>query len=168
MVSELILSNTGCMSEEMDESDMESMNVMINQFKKLEWITRVIPIALLRKKFIKQSMMHLTECTNEERQYMQELFELMFAKLTNRKERHMCRLMADLINIRNSRQDFAYLDGKVLLILSKDDETFNESIRCRLINLMQNPKVCYDLEGGHLALFLKIDRYIALVKSFIS
>lgn len=168
IVSELILSNTGCMSEEMDESDMESMHVMINKFKKVEWIARVIPIALLRKKFIKQSMMHLKECTHEERQYMQELFELIFAELTNRGERHMCRLMADLINIRNGRQDFAYLDGKVLLILSKDDETFTESIKCRLINLMQNPKICYDLGGGRLALFLNIDRYIALVKSFIS
>ncbi|MBW9150482.1 hypothetical protein K2F40_16180 [Clostridium sp. CM028] len=61
---------------------------------------------------------------------------------------------------RGSRNDFAYLDGKVLLILSKDDETFSGGIKQGLIELMPNPKICDYLSGGHLALFLKIDSYI--------
>ncbi|MBZ9607154.1 hypothetical protein G9F73_004840 [Clostridium estertheticum] len=98
---------------------------------------------------------------------MQELFEIMFHRLTNRSERHMCSLMIDLLNLKRiSRNDFAYLDGKVLLILSKDDETFSGGIKQGLIELMPNPKICDYLSGGHLALFLKIDSYISLVKDF--
>lgn len=76
IVGEMILSNTGCMSEEMDENDRKPMYTMLKRIKKVRWLTRIIPIALLRKKFIKRSMQHLKECTIEERQYMQELFEV--------------------------------------------------------------------------------------------
>ncbi|WP_193708294.1 alpha/beta hydrolase [Alkalibaculum sporogenes] len=168
IVGEMVLSNTGCMTEEIDENDMKSIYAMLNKIKKVKWITRIIPVALLRKKFIKRSMQYLKECTNEERQYMHDLFKLMFGRLTNKGERHMCELMLDLINIRNSSKDFSYLDGKVLLILSKDDETFSEAIKQGLVNLMPNPKVCYDLSGGHLTMFLKIDTYISMVKRFIN
>lgn len=167
LVSELIISNSGCLSETLNETDMKPMHEMIRKMKKVKKLTKIIPMAFLRGKFIKQSMEHLKECTEEERKYMQELFEMMFHRLTNRSERHMCSLMIDLLNLkRSSREDFAYLDGKVLLILSKDDETFSEKIKQELIELMPNPKVCDNLSGGHLALFLKIDSYISLVKDF--
>lgn len=168
IVSELIISNSGCLSETLNETDMKPMYEMIQKMKKVKKLTRIIPLAFMRGKFIKQSMEHLKGCTEEERKYMQELFELMFHRLTNRSERHMCTLMIDLLSLkRSSRNDYAYLDGKVLLIQSKDDETFSERIKQGLIELMPNPKVCDNLSGGHLALFLKIDSYISLVKDFL-
>lgn len=36
-----------------------------------------------------------------------------------------------------------------------------------LIDLMPNPIVCDCLSGGHLAMFLKTDSYITLVKDFL-
>lgn len=168
LVSELIISNSGCLSETLNETDMKPMYEMIGKMKKVKKLTRIIPMVFLRKKFIKQSMEHLKGCTDEEQKYMQGLFEIMFHRLTNRSERHMCSLMIDLLNLkRSSRNDFVYLDGKVLLILSKEDETFSERIKQGLIDLMPNPKVCDYLSGGHLALFLKIDSYISLVKDFL-
>lgn len=169
LVSELIISNSGCLSETLNETDMKPMYEMIGKMKKVKKLTRIIPMAFLRGKFIKQSMEHLKGCTEEEQNYMQELFEIMFHRVTNRSERHMCSLMIDLLNLkRSSRNDFAYLDGRVLLILSKDDQTFSERIKQGLIDLMPNPKVCDYLSGGHLALFLKIDSYISLVKNFLN
>jgi hypothetical protein len=32
---------------------------------------------------------------------------------------------------------------------------------------MPNPKVCDSLSGGHVALILKIDKYISLIKDFL-
>lgn len=168
IVSELIISNTGCISDALSETDMKSMYEMIEKMKKVRVMTRIVPIALLRGKFIRQSMEHLKGCSDAEKEYMHSLFEIMFHRLTNQSERHMCSLMIDLLNLkRSSKNDFAYLDGKVLLILSKDDETFSDTIKVALIELMPNPKVCDSLSGGHLALALKIDSYISLVKGFL-
>jgi hypothetical protein len=162
------MSNSGSLSETISEIDMEPINVMISKMKKVKILTRVIPIAFLRKKFIKQSMVHLKGCNEQEQKYMQELFEIMFYRLTNKSERHMCTLMIDLLNLKRfTKNDFAYLDGKVLLILSKDDETFSNKIKKGLIDSMPNPKVCDSLSGGHVALILKIDNYISLIKDFL-
>lgn len=168
IVSELIISNSGSLSETFSETDMEPLYVMIRKMKKVKKLTRIVPMALLRNKFIKQSMLHLKGCSQKEQKYMHELFEIMFQRLTNQSERHMCSLMIDLLNLKRfCRNDFSYLDGKVLLILSKDDETFSDRIKQGLIDLMPNPKVCDNLSGGHVALFLKIDSYISLVKEFL-
>lgn len=167
-VSELIISNTGCLSVNLNETDMIPMYAMMKKMKKVKMVTRLIPMSLLRGTLVKKSMKHLKGCTDKEQEYMQELFILLFRRLTNRRERHMCSLMIDLLNSkRSSKEDFRYLDGRVLLILSKDDETFSEKIKHHLIELMPNPIVCNNLSGGHLAMILKIDLYITLVKDFL-
>jgi len=67
--------------------------------------------------------------------------------------------------LRNNYRD--YLNRKVLLILSDDDFTFNNRVKQALIDVMPNPKVITDIRGGHIALLLKLDKYIAEIKSFI-
>lgn len=108
------------------------------------------------------------EGLDDERIYMTEFFRYMFSKLTNKGERHMCNLMIDLLAIpRMSKRDFAYFDGKVLHLLSKDDNTFSEGIKAGLTEMMTNPEVSTEPDGGHLALILKIDDFITQVSRFI-
>ncbi len=54
-----------------------------------------------------------------------------------------------------TRRDFEQWDGKVLLILSADDNTFNQACKDSLIALMPDPAVVTNILGGHLALLVK-------------
>lgn len=168
LVEGLILSNTGCLSKEISLEDLAHLDGMLKRMKRVEIILRVIPISLMRKSFLNRSLKHLETWNESDYSYMKDLFEDIFSKLTNEKERHMCRLMVDLLNISNMYSgDFAYLEDRVLLFLSKDDLTFGEGINKALIELMPCPKVYDDLEGGHVALFLKIDTYCQRIREFV-
>lgn len=169
IVSGLILSNTGCLAADMDEETKGPMLDMIKRLKKAALLTRLVPIALLRGEFIKKLEEHLVQCTPEEKKYMSELFRYVIGMLTNRHERHMCSLMIDLINeLDSTKESYSYLDGRVLLLLSEDDDTFSDAIKQSLIRLMPNPVVNTKISGGHLALLLRIELYIHTVTEFVN
>lgn len=67
-----------------------------------------------------------------------------------------------------SSEDFAKLDNRVLLILSEDDNTFNQACKDALISIMTNPTVVTDITGGHLALLVKLDKYADTVSDYIT
>ena len=83
---------------------------------------------------------------------------------------HMTRLLGDLRNHfgRYSKADFAYLKGKVLIIEPVDDKTFTDDIKMALCNMMSEPRVIDEVEGGHLAIMFNPDGYIRLIDEFIS
>ncbi|SKC76959.1 alpha/beta hydrolase [Maledivibacter halophilus] len=164
----LILSNTGCLDEGMDEGAKQLMMNRMKGLRKTILLTRFIPMSLFKGVFLKRMEKHFEQCTPDEKQYLLDLSRSMFSKLSNRHERHMCSLMADLINEMNiTRSDLAYLDKKVILLLSEDDHTFGDAVNRALIEMMPNPVICTDINGGHLALLLKIDLYIKTVCGFI-
>lgn len=168
IVKGLIMSNTGCLSEKLEKTEMKPLYQMVERMKKIKKMTWFIPVSYLRRAFMSQSMRYVQDATEEEQEYMRELFTNLFGKLTKGRERHMCNLMIDLLHVKRSKiEDFSYLEGKVLLLLSKDDDTFSDSIKERLIQLMPAPEVYDGLNGGHLALFLRIDSYISVVNDFI-
>ncbi len=168
IVEGLILSNTGCLSNEISEEDWKPLYAMINRMKKVNAILRVVPVGILRKSFIKRSLKHLDGWKDPEYSYMKALFEDVFGKLTNKKERQMCQLMIDLANCpKKTKYNFEYLEGKVILFLSKDDFTFGEKIKKALIELMPSPVVYDDLDGGHVALFMKVDTYCERIRDFV-
>lgn len=55
----------------------------------------------------------------------------------------------------------------MLLILSEDDHTFNQTNKDALVRLMPDPTVLTDLIGGRLALMVRMDEYVNVVSSFI-
>lgn len=63
--------------------------------------------------------------------------------------------------------DFARWGGRVLLIFSEDDHTFNQANKDALVRLMPEPTVVTDLAGGHLALMARMDEYVGAVRGFI-
>lgn len=167
-VAGLVLSNTGCLDADMAEETKRPMLQMREGLKKSVLLTRLVPVSLLRGKLLKRMDKHLLHCTPDEKMYLTELYKFMFAKLTNKHERNMCSLMIDLENETDiGKSDYAYLDKKVLLLLSEDDQTFGDLIKQALIEMMPNPVINTGISGGHLALLLKTDLYIRTVTEFI-
>lgn len=164
----LVLSNTGSLYADMGEAAKNEMLAMKKGYKKIVLLTRLVPISLLRGTFLKRAEKHFTMCTSEERLFLVDLLRHMFGKLTNRHERLMVMLMADLMGeMHITKDDLGYLNHKVLLLLSHDDATFADAIKKALIGHMPNPQVRTDLCGGHLALMLRIDNYVDTVHQFI-
>lgn len=169
MVAGLVLSNTGCLDSDMDEETRKPMLQMMNRLEKSTLLIKLIPMSLLRGIFLKQMDRHFMQCIPDEKKYLTELFRYMYGKMTKGHECNMCSLMLDLKNQTDiKKSDYTYLDKKVLLLLSEDDQTFGEAIKQALIKMMPNPIVNTGLNGGHLALLLRTDLYIQTVTQFIN
>lgn len=168
-VAGLILSNTGCLDADMDEDAKCSMLRITKGLRKTILLTRLAPVSLLRGVFLKRIDKQFIHCTPNEKKYLTDLFQYIFTRLTKRHEYNMCSLMIDLKNeVEISKNDYSYLDKKVLLLLSEDDQTFGDRVKQALIKMMPNPVVNTGISGGHLALLIKIDLYIQAVTHFIN
>lgn len=106
--------------------------------------------------------------TVEEKALMEGLCNAMLSLLTKPYELHMIDFLIDSQNhFGMMPADFQNWEGRVLLILSDDDHTFNQSYKDSLIEIMPNPTVVTDILGGHLALLVKLDQYAQTVISFV-
>ena len=169
VVEGLALSNTGTLSVDLDESATKCLTDMVKAVDKSLFLIKAMPFWLV-KKLIRRGVMTKMggQLFGQELEIMSEFCGEMEKTLTKEYEIHMTLLLKDLQNHWNmQRSDFERFEGKVLLILSDDDSTFNDSVKQALIDLMPSPRVITDIRGGHMALLLKLDKYIAAVKSFI-
>ncbi len=169
VVEGLILSNTGTLSTDMDALGSQCLLDMIKRIDKSLFMIKLLPFSLIKKKIKKGVMEKVKHQLNDQEQaVMLEICDEMEHTLTKNYELHMSSLLKDLQNHWNmGKNDFEQYRDKVLLILSDDDLTFNDNVKHALISMMPNPKVITDIRGGHLALLLKIDRYIQEIKGFI-
>jgi len=169
IVAGLILSNTGCLDADMGEDAKEFMFRMLRGLKTSAQLVKLIPMSLLRRISLKRMNKHFIQCAPDRKKYLTDLFRYVYDKLTRRHELNMCMLMIDLQNeMVNAKNDFSYLDKKVLLLLSEDDNTFGDPVKKALIQLMPNPAVNTGICGGHLAVLLQPDLYIDTVTQFIN
>ncbi len=65
-------------------------------------------------------------------------------------------------------ESFLSFKRESLLVFSKEDTFFSESLKQELIELFENPVVEPDLKGGHLALMASKEKYVSLVNEFIA
>ena len=87
-------------------------------------------------------------------------------KCLKEKDVHISGLLADLMNQKPvTAEDFAALEGKILLILP-DQDFFSGEMQADLIKLMHKPQISY-VSGGHLSTVLKTDDYIRTIRSFL-
>lgn len=166
----LVLSNTGSLSENLNNQAKDSLIKMINSSKKSKKIVKCIPFGVVKKLISKKVMKKYSkDFNNEELVILKNLCEIMEEKLEKSYELHMIDLLIDMQNHLEIEKDkFKYLSNKVLLILSDDDETFTKEVKEDLINAMYNPTVKRDLKGGHLALMVNADEYIEIIVSYIN
>ncbi len=170
IVEGLILSNTGTLSAELDEKGTQCFRNMMKRIDKSLLMIKLVPFGFVKKNIKKAVLKKVTYLlSEEEKNVMSEICDEMINTLTKEYEIHMTLLLKDLQKHWNMKKsDFLRFQNRVLLILSDDDFTFDESIKHALIDIMPSPKVITDIRGGHLSLLLKIDKYTNSITSFIN
>lgn len=164
-----ILSNTGTLSTELDSEGAQCFYDMLKRIDKSLLLMKFIPFGLVKGQ-VKKAVLKKTsgQLTEAEKEIMLDLCDAMFGSLTKKYEIHMSLLLKDVTNHWNmERVDFVRFKGKVLLILSDDDDTFNDHVKNTLISIMPDPIVVTDILGGHLALVFRFERYMQVINQFI-
>lgn len=165
----MVLSNTCSLEKNMSEDAYLHLIKMIHSQQKSKQLLSVIPFTMY-KKLIKWAVMKKKTkgFSQEEKLLMENLCDAMLRLLTKPYEYHMIDFLIDAQNhFDMTTENFKIWDDKVLLILSEDDNTFNQPCKDSLIHIMTNPTVITDLTGGHLALLVKFDKYIDIVCDYI-
>ncbi|MFI3329377.1 MAG: alpha/beta hydrolase [bacterium] len=165
----LILSNTGCLSENLSSDALKSLTDMMDRTKKSKKLIKILPMnlfkKLIRKKITKK---HAKEFNEEQKEILNDMFDIMDDQLQRNYQLHMSDLLIDLENhLNNKKESYKYLDDKAFLILSEDDKTFTQEVKDELYNLMYNPTLKTDLLGGHIALLIKCDEYVSIITEYI-
>lgn len=169
VVDGMILSNTCSLSGNMGEDAYNHLMKMIASQKKSKKMLSFIPFSLY-KRLIKWAVMKKKTdgFTKQEKELMEGLCDAMLALLTKPYEYHMIDFLIDAENhFGMTAKDFSSWDDRVLLILSEDDDTFNQACKDSLIAIMTNPTVVTDITGGHLALLIKLEKYAETVERYI-
>ena len=130
------------------------------------WYMKHCNYEKLKPTLIKAGMRHVRDESAEEIAYAQDMFETIFKDFKQEKDVHISGLLADLMNQKPvTAEDFAALEGKILLILP-DQDFFSGKMQEDLIRLMHEPKISY-VSGGHLSTVLKTDEYIKTIREFL-
>ncbi len=166
----LVLSNTGCTSETMSKTAYNSLMGMLESTKKNKKLFKSMPFSLLKKQISKKIVKkYAADFSKEEKIILRNLTEIMEKELTKEYELHMLDLLMDLQNhFGAKKENFAYLNDRVLLILSDDDKTFHDEVKAALVELMPNPTIKTDLKGGHLSLLVHCDEYVEVIVNYIA
>ena len=158
----LILVSTGGM----DAETLKSLKKKYRLAPLMLWYMKHCNYEKLKPTLIKAGMSHLRDESPEEVAYAQNMFETIFKDFKQEKDVHISGLLADLMNQTPvTADDFAALEGKILLILP-DQDFFSGKMQQDLIKLMHEPKISY-VSGGHLSTVLKADDYIRTIREFL-
>lgn len=165
----MVLSNTCSLAKDMGDEAYFHLMSMIKSQQKSKKLLSVLPFSLY-KKLVKWAVMKkITDSfSKEEKLLMENLCDAMLRLLTKPYEYHMIDFLVDAQNhFGMAPEDFRLWNDRILLILSEDDNTFNQPCKDSLINIMPNPTVITDITGGHLALLVKLDKYADAVCDYI-
>ncbi len=169
VVAGLALSNTGCTSEHLSDRAKSSLLEMIETTQKNKKLLKYMPLSVF-KQLIKTKInkLYAKGFSDREKARLKNVFSIMDKCLTKSHEFHMIDLLQDLQNHFGMKQSsFQFLNDKVLLILSDDDNTFHKEVEDALVNLMPSPTVITDLKGGHLSLLINSKKYVKTITDYI-
>jgi pimeloyl-ACP methyl ester carboxylesterase len=112
---------------------------------------------------ISASMKYAKQESEEDRQYLREMFDFIFKDYTKEKDIHITNLMVNLMDIEPChKEDFAYLNGKVALVFPEKD-FFSETEQQELIDTFPEARIEY-VKNGHCGTILECERYIDVIK----
>ena len=150
---------------------MKCMVNMINEEKEAKRIKKYkkLPMGIAMAMF---PMMFKKHLKGDKKAYktIKELIKILKPEMSKGHFIRMTQLLGDLRNHFGlyKKQDYEYLKGKVLIIEPEDDKTFTDDIKEALCNMMSEPTVIHEVEGGHLAIMFNPEGYINLIDEFIS
>lgn len=171
VVNGLILTSTASFSTDLKFEGMKCLVNMINEEKEERRAKKYkkMPMKLAMSMFPLMFKPHL-KGNKEAYQTIKDLVKILEPEMSKEHFIHMTRLLGNLREHfgQYEKKDYEYLKGKVLIIEPTDDKTFTEDIKEALCNIMTEPKVVKEVEGGHLAIMFNPDGYIKLIDEFIS
>lgn len=114
----LVLISTGGM----DENTLKSLKRKYRLAALMLWYMKHCNYEKLKPTLIKAGMSHIRNESADEIAYAQEMFETIFKDYKQEKDVHISGLLADLMHQKPvTAEDFAALEGKILLILPDQD-----------------------------------------------
>ena len=132
------------------------------------WILGHVPYNWLKPLLIKASLKKVKNVPEKEYSYMKDFFTWAFKDYTGEFDVHMTSLLIDIMNQKPCRKtEFGYLNGKVMLILPDDDESFTTKMQKDLTALFEDPYVVEHITGGHLAPILQTKKYVKEIDTFM-
>lgn len=133
----------------------------------LLWYMKHCDYEKLKPKVIESSLKNYAKKeTEEDREYLKEMFEFMFKDYTNSKDIHITGMISKVVNIKPcKKEDFDFIKDKVLLIFPKEDFFSNDEQKS-LQDLFPYAKTEY-IKNGHFGTVLEYEKYIGLMKEFI-
>lgn len=171
IVSGLLLTSTASFSTALKFEGMKCIVNMINEEKEAKRVKKYkkMPMGIAMAMF---PMMFKKHLKGDKKAYktIKELIQILKPEMSKGHFVHMTQLLGDLRNHFGlyKKEDFEYLKGKVLIIEPVDDKTFTDDIKEALCNMMIEPTVIHEVEGGHLAIMFNPEGYINLIDEFIS
>ena len=170
VVNGLLLTSTASFSTDLTFEGMQCLVNMINPEKEESRVRKYqkMPVKLAIAMF---PLMFKPYMKEDKRAYqtIKDLIKILEPEMSREHFIHMTHLLGDLRNHFGlyQKEDFEYLTGKVLIIEPVDDKTFTDDIKKALYNMMPQPKVADEVEGGHLAIMFHPDGVIHLIDEFI-
>ena len=160
----LILMSTAALSE----STISSLKMKYEKMADpIMWTLKHIPYGALKPLTYRSYLKHVGHATIDEYAYIKSEFRHVVSNFTKERDAHMRGLLVDLLYAEpHVRDDFAYLDGRVMLLLPKNNNAFIRELHENLIEMMPNPKVIDQIEGGHLVEMLRADDYLRAIEEF--
>ena len=163
MVTGLGLFSTAGLDEKMIKASRKKYMAM----PILLWYMKHCNYERLKGKLTKMSLKnYASQETAENRTYLREMFDYISDGYTREKDIHITGLMPYALKIEPcTRDDFAFLKDKVLLVFPEKD-FFTPAEQESLKNLFPDAKVEY-VENGHMGTVLEYDKYIRWLEEMI-
>lgn len=134
----------------------------------LLWVLRHVPYAWLKPAMIRACMRHAENAGPEVRAYLLDMFRFIYRDYTRKLDLHMTTLLMDLMNQAPcTAEEFAYLKGRVLLILPENDDSFTPEMQEDLIAMMPESVVVEGIDSGHISTLLEVERYVEELRRFL-
>lgn len=134
----------------------------------LLWMLRHVPYAWLKPAMIRACLRHAENASPEIRTYLLDMFRFIYRDYTRKLDLHMTTLLMDLMNqVPCTPEEYAYLEGRVLLILPKNDNSFTPEMQEDLIATMPDSVIVGGIDSGHISTLLEVDRYVEELRRFV-
>lgn len=166
IVDGLVLSNTAAVQN--TGGSKEYFDGMKKRQSKSRRMIKLMPFALVKKVFMKAIRKKMGKLSPEHKETFEGMADVMLKMLTKEHELHMIDMLIDCGNHLNiTKKDFQFLSDRVMLVINEDDETFSAETKQQLIDVMTNPTVVKEKDGGHLGALMDIENYAASVVKYI-
>ena len=168
VVDGLVLSNTACLARDMDPAAVLALHRLTEAQNVNLKLVSIAPMELIKRKLLAVDSSLYESLSDSQKAHSEAFSRLTSETLTKERLKHSLTMLVDLPKqFGMGPEEFAFLEGRVLLLLSADDTLFSKECRAELVRLMPSPAVDSSLTGGHLAIFLQPEVYCAKVSEFI-